>query len=708
MLNKKLAAAVALCAACTAAQSAKANELEEIRIVGSVEEARQLLGTGSVIDEEQVRIESANDINQILKTVPGVYIREEDGYGLRPNIGIRGATSERASKVTLMEDGVMVAPAPYSNPAAYYFPTASRINSVEVIKGAPLLRHGPQTTGGVVNMVSTPIPDELGGRLDLRYGENDERDLLASVGGRHGAFGFLLETAQRRSDGFKDIDRSGRDSGYDIEDYVVKLGWEGERQSLLLKGQFSDEVSNETYLGLSDVDFAADENRRYGLSAIDEMNNDHEGYSATYRLAITEEVNLTAIAYRNEFSRNWFKLSGGGGLVNAANLGDAVAQGILDGTVDAAGLQYKNNAREYTSEGIDLNLDFIFGDHQLALGGRIHEDDMQRFQPVDVFDQVDGELLFRSTILPTGGDNRYEKAEALSFWIVDRWQATDALAINFALRYEDVESRREQFSDPDRVNPPTLRQNDSSEWLPGVSFTYDLNSNWQILAGVHRGFSPLGGGAVENEEPETSVNYEAGFRYHGPLFLEAVAFYSDFENKSENCSNADPCSNGATSGSFVTGEAVVSGLEMQLGGTFEFSGLSVPVDATYTYTEAEISEDNAASGFSDGDRLASIPENIFSLRVGVETGFGWDNYAIVKYIDEMCVDVGCNRNNSAFASTEDLLVLDYVSRYAVTEDATVFLKVENLLDEQAIVSRQPDGARPNKPRTASVGVQWQF
>jgi Fe(3+) dicitrate transport protein len=528
------------------------------------------------------------------------------------------------------------------------------------------------------------------------------------VGGQRGGFGFLLETAQRRSDGFKDIDRSSRDSGYEIEDYMLKLGWEGERQSLLLKGQYSEEVSNETYLGLTDADFAADEHRRYGLSTIDEMNNDHEGYSATYRLAVADNIDLTAIAYRNEFSRNWFKLSGGGDLVDAANAGDPVAQGILDGTVDIAGLDYKNNSREYTSEGFDLNLDVALGAHRIALGGRIHQDDMERYQPVDVHDQVDGELVYRDTVLPTGSNNRYEKAEAMAFWAVDRWQATEALEVNLALRYEDVESRREQFSDPDRLNPPTVRENDSGEWLPGVSFTYDLDPSWQLLAGVHRGFSPLGGGARENEDAETSINYEAGFRYNGPVFLEAVGFYSDFENKSENCSNADPCSNGATSGSFVTGQAVISGVEMQLGGTFEFAGLTVPVDAMYTYTQAEISDDNPASGFSDGDTLASIPENLFSLRVGVETAVGWNHYAVAKYSDEMCVNVGCNGSSSPFASTEDLLVLDYISRYAVTDDAVVFLKVENLLDEQAIVSRQPDGARPNKPRTASLGVQWKF
>ena len=133
----------------------------------------------------------------------------------------------------------------------------------------------------------------------------------------------------------------------------------------------------------------------------------------------------------------------------------------------------------------------------------------------------------------------------------------------------------------------------------------------------------------------------------------------------------------------------------------------MPVDLVYTYTDATISKDNPEEGFADGDRLASIPENVFSLRLGLVGPQGWDNYAVVKYLDEMCMTVGCEGGN-AFDASEDLLVVDLISRYALTDNGTVYLKVENLMDERAIVSRQPDGARPNKPLTASVGVQWSF
>jgi Fe(3+) dicitrate transport protein len=701
--------AVMVAGVCGSAAALAGNHtIEEVRIVGSSQDARALAGSGSVIDHEQIVIEATGDIHKLLQSVPGVYIMEEDGYGLRPNIGIRGATSERSSRITLMEDGVLIAPAPYSNPAAYYFPTVLRMNSVEVLKGAPLLRHGPQTTGGVVNFVSTPIPEQSLGNLDLSYGQNNEVNMQGNYGVRSGDFGALVETVQRRSDGFKDIDRSSADTGFDLEDYLVKLLWEGERQSALLKAQYSDENSDETYLGLTDSDFDRDANRRYGLSLIDSMENDHEGYNLTYRLAVTDRVAMTATGYYNRFARDWFKLSGGSAFINAANEGNAVAQGVLDGSQDATGLKYKHNNRKYESYGLDLNFDIDLGAHQLALGVRPHEDEADYFQPVEVYDQVNGQLVYVSTTQPVGGDNLEESADALSFWAVDSWQVTDALSLNLALRYEDVQSERTEYADPGRTAIKAERENETDEWLPGGSFTYDLTDSWQLLAGVHNGFSPLGGAAKENEDPETSTNWEAGFRYHAKWFVEAIGFYSDFEDKTEFCSNATPCSNGQVDGSFNTGKAEIAGLELQVGTSTSFGSFSVPMDLMYTYTDATISEDNEFNGFEQGDELAAIPENTFSMKVGLEATNGWNNYLIARYTDSMCIRVGCNRDGGTFEETEDYFTLEYISRYPVAEAAVAYLKVENVLDEQRIVARQPEGARPNKPFTAVVGVQWQF
>lgn len=334
---------------------------------------------------------------------------------------------------------------------------------------------------------------------------------------------------------------------------------------------------------------------------------------------------------------------------------------------------------------------------------------MDRYQHVEVYDQENGSLLYNETIAPVGSNNRIEDADAISFWLSGKWSVTDALRINLAARYEKVESGRRQFADADRNSAPSTTSNDISELLPGASFTYELAPEWQLLGGVHKGFSPLGGGAKEFEEPETSTNWEAGMRYHHPiLFVETIGFYSDFSNKAENCSVGSPCSNGETSGAFVTGKAVIAGVEFQASTVLRIAPFEIPLDFTYTYTDAEVKDGNSTVGVNDGHRLKDVPKNMASLRLGLEQGSGWNNYLVTKYMGNMCSVGGCNNMDGDFAKTDSLLVLDYISRYAVKEGVEVFFKVENLLDEQAIASRAPYGARPNQPRTALLGLELGF
>ena len=210
---------------------------------------------------------------RVLRTVPGVYVQEEDGYGLRPNIGIRGSGLDRSARIALLEDGVLIAPAPYAASSAYYFPTQRRMYALEVLKGPASVAVGPRTTGGAINLISTPIPDAFGANIDLRLGQNGTNDAHLNIGDRGQRFSWLVETVQSQSDGFKKIDGPTHStSGFDIEDYMVKLQWDNDPtaalyQSLRFKAGYTDQVSDETYLGLTEEDFALDPYRRYAASA---------------------------------------------------------------------------------------------------------------------------------------------------------------------------------------------------------------------------------------------------------------------------------------------------------------------------------------------------------------------------------------------------------------------------------------------------------
>jgi Fe(3+) dicitrate transport protein len=75
-----------------------------------------------VLSQKELRLFDHSDANTILQNQPGVYAQQEDGWGLRMNVGIRGTGTLRSSRITLMEDGVLTAPAAYSAPEAYYTP----------------------------------------------------------------------------------------------------------------------------------------------------------------------------------------------------------------------------------------------------------------------------------------------------------------------------------------------------------------------------------------------------------------------------------------------------------------------------------------------------------------------------------------------------------------------------------------------------------
>ncbi len=243
-MNRMLLAVAVLAANQSIAQGV---QLEEVTIIGDPTKAQQLPGSAHVVTEAELQKFEFTDINRIVRQIPGVYLQEEDGFGLRPNIGIRGAVGERSGKINLLEDGVLIAPAPYSAPSAYYFPIAGRMSSVEVLKGADTLRQGPATVGGAVNLISTRIANSTGGQVNLEGGEDGAYRVHANYSHVSDNVAFLLETHQQGNDGFKSIDRSGRDTGFYIEDYVGKLRFNTDAgadmyQQLDIKVQYSEEI----------------------------------------------------------------------------------------------------------------------------------------------------------------------------------------------------------------------------------------------------------------------------------------------------------------------------------------------------------------------------------------------------------------------------------------------------------------------------------
>ncbi len=113
------------------------------QMLGSKFEARNRTGSAYYISPQEIQRMGYTDINRLLKSVPGVNVYEEDGFGLRPNISLRGTKAERSERISLMEDGMLIAPAPYAAPAAYYFPNMARMQAWRCSKAAAKCNMAP-------------------------------------------------------------------------------------------------------------------------------------------------------------------------------------------------------------------------------------------------------------------------------------------------------------------------------------------------------------------------------------------------------------------------------------------------------------------------------------------------------------------------------------------------------------------------------------
>ena len=692
-------------------------EIEDVLVIGKRDDVLLVAGSGTLFDQEQLDREDHIDLHQILSAAPGIYVREEDGFGLRPNIGIRGATTDRSQKLTIMEDGVLIGPAPYSAPAAYYVPNAARIDAIEVLKGPATVKYGPQTVGGAINFVTRSAPEEALGEIDLGIGSHGYVKAQGAIAFPIGQMNVLLDAMTYGSDGFKELANSD-DTGFIRNDLNAKISWlsDDERQSLTVKIGYADEDANETYLGLTDADFAVNPDTRYPASALDNFISKHHQFHLNYGLQVNPSFQLNVKAYRNLFQRAWTKFDGfpsGTPPQRVLTLPNFYLNqyNVMSGISDSSGTPFDlidvtNNDRKFVSEGAQISGNYEHGllgiSQQFSFGVRAHRDTAKRRHKPRSYLMVDGNLEFDGVLLPPKTFNRGH-SEALSVYLANEFYF-DSFTLNAGLRLEDIDG------EVLNRNTGVTAYNDQKEIMPSISLLFPLSENLNLIAGIHQGFSPSGPGAT-GIDPESSTNYEFGGRYNNEsTYTELFGFYSDYSNLLGRCRVSDfGCDPGQV---FSGGEVTIYGLEAFGEQAFEISkSTSLKVGLTYTYTKSEF-QSSFLSTFSQfgavkqGDELPYLPKHLAKLSGGLALP-NWDFSVSVKYQSEMREEPGQGLiEEGVFA--EEYIVTDFNISWFATESLTVHASVKNALDERAIISHRPFGARPNAPLSAFIRAKYSF
>ncbi|MDP3274153.1 MAG: TonB-dependent receptor [Deltaproteobacteria bacterium] len=661
----------------------------------------------TVVDRHELRMQQPLSVSDSLRRQPGITTRDEDGFGMRPNISVRGLDGTRSRRVLLLEDGVPIALNPYGEPDAYYMPPVERIDGIEVIRGSGAILYGAQTIGGVVNLRSPNVPRRPGASVSLVGGAPGYFSAHAMAGGMVRNAGLMISAVRRQGVGF-------RNQGFDVTEVLAKLRVElGSRNEVLARVAVYDENSATTYLGLTQPMF--DQNPWQNPAIYDRLNMRRYSASLSHTLRIAPGVRLQSVLFGYTTTRNWHRqLYDRIETYSPTLLYERIVGCNGDcANADPRGLIFlrngnRNNDRAYEVYGAQSKLEATLRNGPVL-------------QNIDAGVRVLAERANRRVFFGSAGYSRTGELDsdeqgdgvAFSLFAQDRVTLFDRLVITPGIRMDYYPYTRTTR----RVGgADVFRRGSSVSWavIPGVSAGYTVR--WlTAFAGVNLGYAPPRvtvaidpiSSADRMLDAERSVNYEVGVRAERGRWLraEATVFAIDFQNE-------------IVAGSFAGGmprtEFINGGQSRYLGA----EGLvhldlakaldkrwSLYVDLRGTGVDARF-----VGGIYDNNHVPYAVPFSGNASLGFEHPLGLSAQVTGTLVSQHFTD----RENTPIALVNGLAgpiptytTVDFSARYQEPSTGLgVTLSVKNILNQPYISSRLPEGIFPAGFTQLMIGLRW--
>jgi len=675
------------------------------RVAGNPEEVRRIPGAVEVLDRDALESSGVFTTSEALRKVSGIHVRDEEGFGLRPNIGIRGLNPTRSSKVLLLEDGIPVTYAPYGDNASYYHPPVERFERIEVLKGSGQIAYGPSTVGGVVNYVTADPTATPSGSITVKAGDRAFFNGRLSYGGTWGSTGIQLDYMRKQGDGSRENVHS------ELDDVLLKLTREiTPRQALTLRANYYGEDSHVTYSGLTEAEWAEDP--RQNPFENDRFEGRRWGASATHTLRLSEDVLLTTNLYGSQFERNWWRQSSNS--AQRPNDSGDPACGGMQNLNTTCGIE--GRLRRYRLWGVEPRARVghrLFGlPGEAEIGLRAHFEDQERRQENgDTPDARSGRLV----------ENNERRNEAFSAFAQNRFRL-GRFTVTPGVRVERI--RYERTNRLGLEGAGVSGRTSLTQWIPGLGVSWEATARTTVFAGAHRGFAPPrtedvisnSSGAVVELDPELSWNWELGARSRvAPgVEVDATLFRMDYENQIVPASLAGGVGATLTNG----GETLHEGAE--LSARFDsapLTGSAHDVFLRLAWTWVPVAEFrgerfSGVSGFGGvrvtGNRLPYAPEQLVTAGIGYRHPSGLEGVLEGVHIGEQFAD-DLNSRAPSPDGQRGLLPGHTLWNATVSWEvdairSALFLTVKNLFDRTVIVDRSR-GLLPGNPRLVQAGVK---
>ncbi|MBU3694939.1 MAG: TonB-dependent receptor [Rhodocyclaceae bacterium] len=696
-----------------------------VDVIGAMENLPLLGSTAHTISSEDLRNSQVFTTGEALRKVPGVHVRDEEGFGLRPNIGIRGLNPTRSTKVLLLEDGIPLSYSPYGDNASYYHPSIDRYERIEVLKGAETMRFGPQTIAGVVNYITPNPPQQFGGYVQGVFGNRDYLNGKVNIGGN----GFLLDLTHKEGAGAR------QNNQHSIDDLNLKwVGQLSDRQAITLRANYYKENSQVTYSGLTENEFR-NFGGRYNPFRNDNFDAERFGLSATHDLELAGGALLTTNVYAAYFTRDWYRQSSNSvdkqdykyldvGMnmdvpVNPTGCADLVAKRRRGERIDPEDCRgNQGRLRDYITYGIEPRLVAPNRLGELQIGLKAHFEEQKRTQrnfaaPTPQGDFTDSERVTR-------------RLDAYSGYLAQRFDVGD-FSLTPIARYEWIDF--DQNRTAGTATQIGRASDKTTAFTPGLAAAWNGIKGWTLFSGVHEGYAPpriedaISGSGFNNVDAERSTNFELGLRGKPTegASLQAAYFRNDFRNLAA-------LGNSGGVSATAQGEALFQGIELsglaQLGGGY-FGRLAytwLPTarqDSVFRRTGAPADGNTgvAAAGSAEGNRLPYAPRHTATAALGYASGpFRFEleaQYVGAQYSDfaETRAAGGADTNAAGSDGRSGLIdsytVVNLATSYKLDRKTTLLLTAKNLFDREYIVDRTR-GILVGVPLLVQAGLRYDF
>lgn len=673
-----------------AASEPQTKIMETVVVTGSVignselEDVKEYPGARTVLTSKQIEKTAAHSIDAALQSVPGIKVQDETGTGVLPNISVRGLKASRSGHAQFLMDGVPLTLAPYGHTGQSIFPaTLSMLDRIDIVRGGAAVQYGPNNVGGVINLVTKPIPNtwqtEISNHLTVfEAGDTPLNDFYLRTGGwLTDTFAIQLEGNFLKGESFRDH------SDTDVKNFQAKAQW------LLSDAQelqaFIQRYDADTQMpgALSPEDYKKD--RTQSKRPYDEYQGKSTRWSVKYlhdlNIADSAELEVLTFGHNSERFFQWGFNSAGGHWADPA----------LPST------DIRTSPREFRVYGVEPKLAMYFEGKSVTqnwiVGARYVNEDID----------------YKLTQTPIeGGETKVPRdwhleTDAFAGYISNEIGLfNDALKVTPGVRYESVDMT---FDD---LGKSQSADNKVTEWLPGLTVAYHLTDQWVGYANAQKSLRAPQIAYIRGlgeEGSELAWNYELGARYNQETTSFNAALYRiDFKDQLQWQSATQTFDN--------IGKTLHQGIE--LSGRYVPKALqALSLGASYNYLDATLEE----NGPNKGNQLAYTSKHQLSWDA-TYTFTGIDTTLSGYYFSDAYAD-NANTSDEDVTGAKGKVPAYMVWNFNLGTDLykddkgklRMNVAVNNLFDEDYYfrgIDTSPVGRYPAPGRSYTLDLNYQF